>query len=189
MTQKEIEKQAEEYCAQKVKELSEQKEWYVIDLGKVVKGNRYCTTTTPCNFRVVDHGSKEYCEQKARELNEQEESAEHPLTYYELSQLLKCFGVDLYNSKEMFLNNTIIGYVVTDENEVLSDGYKIRYKCGEWMPATRETIMKWWQEDCSNDIPRFISFMGWFEKKFYSEKYSTSIPLECISPTPDEIGG
>lgn len=69
-------------------------EWYVVDLGEVVKGKRYHTTSLLSNFGVADHGSKEYCEQKARELNEQEETAEHPLTHYEVTQLLKCFGVD-----------------------------------------------------------------------------------------------
>ena len=138
-------------------------EWYVIDLGEVVKGNRYNTTTTPCNFGIVDHGSEEYCKQKAKELNEQE-TEEHSLTYYELSQLLKCFGVEYFYDREVTHN--ILSYVAIDTNKALSDGYKIRYKCGEWMPATRETVWKWWGEEVPNsDIARYVSFMGWDEDK------------------------
>lgn len=113
-------------------------EWYVYE---TTAGSFFHSNTHQDN-KKVDHGSEEYCIQKAQELNEREETAEHPLTSYELGQLLKCFGV------ESSLN------------------ISIRYKCGEWMPATRETVWKWWEEESGNsDISRFVSFMGWFEDK------------------------
>lgn len=112
---------------------------------------------------IVDHGSHDYCVQKAKELYEHEETAEHPLTNYELSHLLKCIGVDICYNKEAIFN--VWQYVSEAEGKQVSDEYKIRYKRGEWMPATRETVMKWVEERVKQselaDIERFVSFMGW----------------------------
>lgn len=83
------------------------------------------------------------------------------LTEYELSQLLKCFGVEYSLGKNTSCFNSL-GILIEYENTELADGYKIRYKQGEWEEPTRETVWKWWGEETpGNDISRFISFMGW----------------------------
>lgn len=83
------------------------------------------------------------------------------LTYYELSQLLKCFGVsDTWGCMRSYHN--CINPIVEEEYKKLPEDYKIRYKQGEWEEPTRETVWKWWGDELpDSDIARFISFIGW----------------------------
>lgn len=92
---------------------------------------------------------------------EEESKKETRLTLYELSQLLKCFGVNYsLGSNTDCYNN--LGLLVEKENNELTDSYKIRYKQGEWEEPTRETVLKWWKaETPAADLDRFISVMGW----------------------------
>lgn len=85
------------------------------------------------------------------------------LTLYELSQLLKCFGVDCtWGTKRRIFNN-VDPSAEEESKELLEDyNYKIRYKGGEWEEPTRETVFKWWcRESPDSDIARFVSFIGW----------------------------
>lgn len=87
------------------------------------------------------------------------------LTYHELSQLLKCFGVD-YTWGCMTSCHNSINPSLVEEDEKIPEGYKIRYRQGELEEPTRETVWKWWgEETAETDISRFISFMGWDEDK------------------------
>lgn len=93
---------------------------------------------------------------------EEEPKKETRLTNYEVGQLLKCFGVDLnYDNGEVYNNKA---YLVKNENEEISEDYKIRYKQGKWEEPTRETVLKWWcRESSDSDIARFVSSFGWGE--------------------------
>lgn len=137
-------------------------EWYVYETpdGNFFHSNEYQDN------KKVDHGSHDYCVMKARKLNEQKESAEHPLTNYELGQLLKSLGVECRCDCSTF-TDTAWCYTNEQEKEIpYLEGLQIRYKCGEWMPATRETVLKWWRKESNDsDFERFVSFMGWFEDK------------------------
>lgn len=86
------------------------------------------------------------------------------LTCYELSQLLKCFGVE-WCPKNTYIHNDI-SYECKDANEEVHTDFQIRYKQGEWEEPTRETVLKWWSRESSDsDISRFVSFFGWGEDK------------------------
>lgn len=84
------------------------------------------------------------------------------LTYYELSQLVKCFGVELcYVGGESYSH---FAYTASAANKKLPGEYKIRYKQGEWEEPTRETFLKWWKDTpCGSDIDKFFTFIGWGE--------------------------
>lgn len=82
------------------------------------------------------------------------------LTHYELSQLVKCFGVD-YGLGNLAVSYNCVYPSVKLENESLSEDFVIRYRQGEWMPATRETVLKWYGENSGSDIARFVEFIGW----------------------------
>lgn len=87
------------------------------------------------------------------------------MTDYELSQLLKCFGVD-YTWGCMTSCHNSINPMLVKEGEKIPEGYKIRYRQGEWEEPTRETVLKWWEEETpDSDISRFVSFFGWGEDK------------------------
>lgn len=83
------------------------------------------------------------------------------LTNYELSQLLKCFGVD-YTWGCMSSSHNDINPAIFEEGEKIPEDYKIRYKQGEWEEPTKETVWKWWGEETpDSDIAKFVSFIGW----------------------------
>lgn len=87
------------------------------------------------------------------------------LTDYELSQLLKCLGVD-YTWGCMTSCHNSINPTLVKEGEKIPEDYKIRYKQGEWEKPTKETVLKWWcREGSDSDISRFVSFFGWGEDK------------------------
>lgn len=82
------------------------------------------------------------------------------MTNYELSQLLKCLGVEFYDNGSYSYNDKL--YKIREENEEVPKDHTIRYKQGEWEEPTRETVWKWWGEETpDSDIARFISFIGW----------------------------
>lgn len=89
---------------------------------------------------------------------EEETKKETQLTYYELSQLLKCFGVEYYIDDDYIYSYTMY----ENKNKEVPEGYKIRYKQGEWEEPTRETVWKWWEDETPNsDIAKIVSFLGW----------------------------
>lgn len=108
-----------------------------------------CGTSFP--VRVLHYGYK-HCAEIEEETR---------LTNYELSQLLKCFGVE-GRFKDCSEWHGEYGYNDgTEENECPSD-IIIRYKQGEWEEATRETVWKWWGDETpDSDIAKFISFLNW----------------------------
>lgn len=82
------------------------------------------------------------------------------LTNYELSQLLKCFGVECSTIGKVTVQNFFIYEQSKDNNNALNTF--IRYKQGEWEKSTRETVWKWWDGEIpGSDITRFVSFMDW----------------------------
>lgn len=86
------------------------------------------------------------------------------LTNYELSQLLKCFGVEWYPTN-VYIHNDVL-YECKNANKEVPTNIKIHYKQGEWEEPTRETVWKWWcKESPDSDIARFVSFIGWGEDK------------------------
>lgn len=153
-------------------------EWYVYEMkdGHYLTSNHEEIVDGSIIVEYVDHGSQEYCEQKVKELStqeteepsEQKEATEHPLTNYELAQLLKCFGVE-GKFKDYSEWHGEYGYKDGTEKNDCPNDIIIRYKCGEWMPATRETVMKWYDDDqkllksCSSysSLCCIILFMGW----------------------------
>lgn len=90
---------------------------------------------------------------------EEETKEETHLTNYELSQLLKCFGVERYTI------NSDVKVACNDwcyEECESMEHIRIRYKQGEWEEPTRETVLKWWEDETvSSDIANFVSFIGW----------------------------
>lgn len=111
-----------------------------------------CGTSFP--VRVFHYGYKHCAE------IEETPKKETRLTNYELSQLLKCFGVE-GKFKDCSEWHGEYGYNDgTEENECQSD-IIIRYRQCEWMPATRETVLKWCRESSGSDIARFVEFIGW----------------------------
>lgn len=93
---------------------------------------RECDTSYPVRTKIN-------CYKHCAEIEEETTR----LTNYELSQLLKCLGVEKTQNK-------------------CHDEIKIRYKQGEWEEPTRETVWKWWGEETpDSDIVKFVSFIGW----------------------------
>lgn len=130
---------------------NERKKAYVVCILSTneMKG---CGTSFP--VRVFHYGYKhcaEIEEEKTR------------LTYYELSQLLKCFGVEFcYMGGECYNH---LAYTDDAKNKSLPTDYKIRYRQGEWEEPAREIVLKWCEESVNPsgfaDIERFFLFIGW----------------------------
>lgn len=91
----------------------------------------------------------------------EETKKETRLTNYEVSQLLKCFGVEWWCTN-VYVHSDMM-YECKDANKGISTkNIQIRYKQGEWEEPTRETVWKWWGEETpDSDISRFVSFMDW----------------------------
>lgn len=83
------------------------------------------------------------------------------LNNYELSQLVKCFGVEFSYGSEV-VNNNGMSYRNDEAYESVPESYKIRYKQDVWEEPTIETVWIWRVDETpDSDIARFISFMGW----------------------------
>lgn len=84
---------------------------------------------------------------------EEEPKKKTRLTNYELSQLLKCLGVEFYDNGSYSYNDKL--YKIREENEEVPKDHTIRYKQGEWEEPTKETVWKWWGEETpDSDIAR-----------------------------------
>lgn len=95
---------------------------------------------------------------------EEEPKKETRLTKYELSQLLKCFGVFYtWGTKRCYENSIYFDSV--DKDEEVPEDYKICYEQCELEEPTRETVWKWYDNDeYDTDIGRFVDFIGWGKK-------------------------
>lgn len=118
---------------------------------------------TDCPIITV-HSEYMHCAEIEETPKKETPKKETRLTYYELSQLLKCIGIEVsdYSGRSVYNEWT---YSIEKENEEILVNYKIRYRQGEWEKPTRETVWKWWGDETpGSDIAKFISFLGWNEE-------------------------